>query len=131
MIEKWKNFKEFFKSQNFDNDPYGYLTNQIGHIVLGCYVVTLVVGFCFNFLCNEYPNQVPYVIAVMFAYVVIWELGVQGWKGLDTLEDSLYFSMGAALWLFIDMSEVINRLLMWSLVFTVLLGIGVMRRLPD
>lgn len=126
----FRKFKEFFGSNNFMDDPYGYLTNQIGHVVLGCYVVTIVVGICYNFFCTEYPAQWPYAIGCMFAYLLVWELGVQGWKGLDTLEDSAYFSLGASLWLFIEMDEVINRLLMWSLVFTVLLGIGVMRRLP-
>lgn len=130
-MNAWKRFKEFFHSDNFNSDPYGYLTNQIGHVVLGCYVVTLVVGLCYNFVCTEYPEQWPFAVGCMFAYFLLWELGVQGWKGLDSIEDSLYFSLGASLWLFIDMSIVIDRLLMWSLVFTVLLGIGVMRRLPQ
>jgi hypothetical protein len=126
----FKKFKEFFSAESYEQDAYGYLTNQIGHVVLGCYCVTLAVGLPYVFFLDTYPSQVPFVMACMFAYVVIWEFGIQGYKGLDTLEDSLYFSLGTSLWLFIDMIDVIERLLGWSLAFTVLLGIGVLRRLP-
>ena len=130
IVKGFRKFKEFFHSESFEEDAYGYLTNQISHVVLGFYVITLIVGITFNFFLDAYPNQVPFVLAAVFGYLFIWELGIQGWRGLDTLEDSMYFSMGASLWLFIEMDIVINRLLTWSLVFTVLLSIGVFRRLP-
>ena len=130
ILKGFRNFKEFFSSESFEQDAYGYLTNQISHVVLGCYVMTLVVGIAFNFFLDTYPNQIPFVIAVIATYTFLWELGIQGWRGLDTLEDSMYFSMGAGLWIFIEMDIVIDRLLTWSLVFTVLLSIGVLRRLP-
>jgi len=127
----FKKFREFFKSEAYDKDAYGYLTNQIGHLVLGNYLMTIVVSIAYFFYYDGsyYPSQIPFAIALMFGYVAIWELGIQGWKGLDTIEDSMYFCLGTALWLFVEMDEVIDRLLVWCLVFTVLLGFGVYRRI--
>jgi hypothetical protein len=127
----FKKFREFFASDAYENDPYGYLTNQIGHMVLGCYLMTMVMAFTVFFITGmeDYPSQIPFVIALCFAYIFVWEVGIQGWNGIDTVEDCMYFCMGASLWLFIEFDIVLERLTVWSLVFTVLLFVGFYARL--
>ena len=127
----YKIFKKFITPDSFENDAYGYVINHVALTVLGSLAMIMVVGIYYNlFSDGVYPNQVPFVFGTLFGYMLLWELGVQGWRGVDTLEDFMYFGMGVCFWLIIDMSAVINILLAWCFVFCVLVSIGVFRRLP-
>lgn len=115
------------KPESFKDDPYGYLTNQISHMFLGfslltyyCFFVGSVVGW---------PNQTLAVITITLLYLFGWEFFVQGWRGWDTLEDSLFVFLGAASFLSIDYEVVINRVVFFVTFVWLFLSFGVIRRL--
>lgn len=123
-----QNIREFFSPDAYLDNPYGYLTNQIGHGFLGCYVMTMSIGIWYAFS-GIYPTQWYFVAAVVFAYLMVWEIGAQGYRGWDSIEDTFYFASGAGLFLFVEMDEVIFRLVVWMSVLTLFLGVGTMHRL--
>lgn len=117
---------KLFPPESFRKDPYGYLTNQIGHIYLGFNAMVL---YCFLFdKVGTYPAQGPAFALVVAGYFLGWEIIVQGWRRWDTLEDALYFAWGAGVFLFIDMEWVIDRLFVACLAVAVPLIWGVVVR---
>ena len=119
----------FFKPQAFEGDAYGYLTNQISHGYLGIVLTTYLV-FSIFLLTGTYPQQGPAVICIIMAYFLLWEIGVQGWRGWDSLEDTLFVSSGAAMYLFIEMDIVIFRLVGILTIMNIVVAIGTFRRTP-
>jgi len=114
-------FKEFFKSNDFKEDPYGYLTNQSGHILLG--LVIMIIPYL---VFEAYLSLVLSTVVVIIFYSFIWELGIQGFKRLDTLEDSFYFSVGSCFWLLLGTKATI---LLWGVLVVVPLVFGTMTRI--
>lgn len=87
---------------NFKTDPYGYLTNQLGHIGLGVLLVFLISRGCFE-LVGEYPIRLHVWLITGAFYLFVAELAVQGWRGWDTIEDTIFtvfYGAGAPLWAF-------------------------------
>lgn len=112
---------------DFKNDPYGYVTNQISHIFLGFSLTTF---YCFVIdKMSHYPDQTLSALIISGMYFIWWEILRQGWYGWDTIEDTAYVSLGASLFVFIDMSFVIERLTIFLFVLWVMLLFGALRRL--
>lgn len=118
-----------WEPDNYKNDPYGYLTNQIGHIYLGFFLTTL---YCFVLqLFMDFPNQNIAVVTVVALYFIVWELLYQEWRGFDSLEDTFYVLLGASTFVgdFIDMRWVINELFLFFSVANFFLLVGYAVRL--
>lgn len=97
----------FGKPNDFHADPYGYLTNQLGHGWLGNAVPTWAIWLISGVL-GSYPNQAAVSIFCVLVYLIWWELGWQGWRGRDTLDDTKFFAFGTTLFFVLDMSQVIE-----------------------
>ena len=76
------------EADDFANDWYGWVTNQLGHIALGVFLVFVaaLVGFLHV---GEMPQKVAIYALILTGYVC-FELGVQGWRGWDTIEDTVF-----------------------------------------
>lgn len=118
----------FLKGNDFKGRPYAYLTNQAGHFLLGFFGVAFYVWV--NFLLSGlYLNQTAAAAIVALSYLCFIELFVQGWRGLDTIQDTYFFSLGAGSWHFIDMEQVIHRLGIFGLILGLSLLIGTVREM--
>lgn len=88
------------QASNFRADAYGYITNQSGHVLIG---ICTAAGLCWLHLkgFGEFPYRGA-VWAVMAAfYVIAVEILGQGWRGGDTIEDSIFvlgYGAGGALY---------------------------------
>jgi len=112
------------KPEDFKGDGYGYVTNQLSHTLLGGFLVTT---YCYLGLAilGEYPNQTVAFVVITLAYLIWWEIVHQGWRGLDTIEDTLYVTLGAFPFLIIEMDWVVGKLFWWFVtVFVVTLTRG-------
>ena len=78
-----------FAPDDFDGDPYGFLTNQAGHAYLvGC-PLALAAAPAFGLL------AAPVVVGI--GYALIWERVIQrGRDWRDSLEDSVHVMAGAS-----------------------------------
>lgn len=122
-------FKFLFAKPNaFRRDPYGYLTNQLGHGVLGAMLTTVLAWGCLR-ITGEWQSQYLMVAATVIIYAGLWECWVQGWRGWDAFEDTVFVFYGSSLYLFIDMYFVIDRMLGFFMGAAALLSYGVTKRL--
>ncbi len=118
----------FREPSAFKDDPLNWAYSQIGHGYLGC-AMTSFVTFAVLFLTGEYPDAMIIALSVTAAYFLWWELDLQGWNGWDSVEDAIFFGLGASLFIVIDMSEVIGRLTVWFAITGGAVLLGVARRL--
>lgn len=90
----------FSESDGFWRDPYGWLTNQLGHLALGVGLAWLVsVGVFLIF--GELPYRIAAWALIVLGYLA-FELTAQGWRGWDTIEDTIFvgfWGAGGALYL--------------------------------
>jgi len=114
------------KPNDFAGQPYLYLLNQAGHFLLGFFGVNTYVWLILVTADIYLDQNFAFAGLVLFYFLVV-ELTLQGWRGLDTAQDTLYFSLGAGAWLSIDMSEVIHRIMLFEVLLIVCLGAGVLR----
>lgn len=118
----------FAKPDAFPDDPYGYLTNQLGHGALGVMLTTVFAWLCLR-ITGEWQPQQAVVVFTVLTYFLVWECYLQGWRGWDSIEDTLFVFYGASLFLFIDMYFIIDRLLVFFIGAAALLSYGVTKRL--
>jgi hypothetical protein len=79
----------------FRADPYGALTNQVGHIALGAFLASaLSLAYCAWF--GEMPFRWPIWAAITLGYLLTVEWFVQRWSGPDSVIDGGFVSLGAA-----------------------------------
>lgn len=94
-------FRELHKTDDFSSDWYGYATNQLSHFVLG-FTAACVFSALHFWSFGEFAEKGALWFTIAFTYA-IWELGVQRWRGLDSIEDWVFYSVygaGAAILLF-------------------------------
>lgn len=72
----------------FLDDWYGWLTNQISHICLGVFLAFVICAACY-IAYGEMPYRLA-VYGVIATGYLAFELLVQGWRGRDTIEDSVF-----------------------------------------
>jgi hypothetical protein len=77
------------KADNFRNDPYGWLTNQCGHVLLGIVgYIAVVFGLLWHL--GEFPERELAWAIVLIAYLA-WEFAIQRGNNLwDSLEDTIF-----------------------------------------
>ena len=117
----------FAAPSRFADDPYGHLTNQVSHAMLG-FASATVFAWIAQLASGQWLDQRVTFAVVTLGYFVWWELIFQRWRGLDTVEDSVFVALGAAAYLAIDMSYVIERVMLWLVALGVLLVPGVLLR---
>lgn len=113
---------------DFRGQPYAYLTNQAGHFLLGFCTVTFYVWAQVVVTGIYIPQSVAVAVCVSVYFGFI-ELALQGWRGLDTMQDTYFFACGTAAWLTIDMSQVIHKLMAAELLLAISLALGVAREI--
>lgn len=118
----------FREPDAFNDDPLNWAYSQIGHGYLGMAMVTIITWVLIQ-IHGDYPDDLIIVASVIIAYFFFWELDFQGWRGWDTIEDTLFVAAGAGLFWIIDMSEVIDRLAFWVVMTGSAILAGVARRL--
>ncbi len=116
------------KPDDFKGNPYGYVTNQAGHFLIGFFSPSSYIWpvFVVN---GVYIDQSAVALCMLAAYFIIIELALQGWRGLDTLQDTFYVGLGLSAWLLIDMAHVINEIMLLQAVLVVALGTGALREI--
>lgn len=82
------------EADEFPNDWYGWATNQISHIGLGVFIVFAVCLASFGIF-GEMPYKDAVYATVLFGYLA-FELGVQGWREWDTVEDTTFVTFYGA-----------------------------------
>jgi hypothetical protein len=97
-------FKSFFAQDDFEGQPYAWLTNQCGHIMLGVILALLMASAWFE-LAGEFPVKTHAVPLCALVYVgsEVW----RGWSGWDSVEDSIFvagYGCGGAFLLFTEVS---------------------------
>lgn len=79
----------------YQDDPYGALANQSGHLALGAFLAAaLSLAYCGIF--GEMPFRWPVWASVVTTYLVAVEWLKQGWSGADSVIDSAFVALGAA-----------------------------------
>lgn len=97
MIKNVKTIMTWLVSSpsDFRNNWKMELYNQVGHCFLGVLFTTVAASW-FYFLYDEYPEKEllwPFCIGI---YLIVIELFLQKWSGLDTLVDVIFFSFGVS-----------------------------------
>ena len=91
---------------NFDRMWYPYITNQISHIFLG-FCLTCAACVIYHALFGEYPYKL-HVFSVALCLYAAKELFADGWYGMDTIEDLVFFvgyGVGGCLIIFTEVSR--------------------------
>lgn len=73
---------------DFAGDWYGWLTNQISHIGLGVFL-TFALCAVYWLINDEMPYRTSVYMVIATGYFA-FEIYVQGWRGFDTVEDSVF-----------------------------------------
>lgn len=97
-------FKLFDKPSEFRSDPYGHVTNQLGHSWIGV-AIPAWITWCIWFVTGDYPSQTIIAVSCINAYLFGWEIGVQKWRGFDSLEDTAFFALGASIHILLYMGN--------------------------
>ena len=83
----------FNTPSRFEGDPYGGFLNQWGHFTGGAvfFIATCSGWFMLD---GEMPPRYIAAWVMVLAYAVLIEWRVQGWRGSDSIEDTLFVAMG-------------------------------------
>lgn len=87
--------RELFTPDDFKGNPYGELTNQLSHTLLGV-LASAIVCFIHTYILGEMPYRAAVFVIVSFGYVLAVEALIQGWRGRDSILDWFFVSAGAA-----------------------------------
>lgn len=79
---------------NFQDDWYGWITNQCGHMVLG-QVLFIVLSCVAFFTIGEFPYRNTVWLAIAVGYLV-WEFVIQRGYKWDSVEDSIFVCLYGA-----------------------------------
>lgn len=76
-----------FTPDSFRRNPYGYVTNQIGHaFMVGGVIFVYAVVMGVYWIAGEFPPKWAIIAGAAIAYAA-FEIVTQGWRGADTVED--------------------------------------------
>lgn len=129
--------RKWFEQDDFVDDWYGWLTNQIGHISLGV-MCALAVSVVWFLVVGEFPVKAIIWPAIAAVYILI-EIA-RGWTWADSAEDTVFFAgygCGGAFLVFSEVTPGSPMLTVSALDMVPILGIacvhlaaGVFVRLP-
>ena len=92
---------------SFHDRPYEGGMNQAVHVIMGAATV-VVICLVWAIAYGEMPYKIPTWCVVTGGYAMIIEWFKQGWKGADSILDTYFWGLGAALPL-VSLSEVAFR----------------------
>ncbi len=96
MLAVWRAFwGDLNTPSSFPDDPEGGLKNQASHILLGLYL-SACLCIAYALIYGEMPHRVGVWFAVTITYFWLIELRRQQWQGADTLIDTGFVGLGAA-----------------------------------
>jgi hypothetical protein len=78
---------------DFRDKPYEGMLNQFGHFAGGAGAFILICCMIFA-VQGEMPSRPVIAWSMIVLYVVVVESRIQGWRGMDSIEDSMFVSMG-------------------------------------
>jgi len=84
-----KIFKVLTTPSDYENDWYGYASNQTSHAALGLFF-TWLVCFLSCWVSDDLPDREKVFIGIAFVYAAK-EIFFDKWQGLDTVEDFTFF----------------------------------------
>lgn len=88
----------------FPRDWYGWVTNQISHIGVGVFLAFLICAVYFA-VYKELPYRVPAYLVILSGYLA-FEILAQGYRGLDSIEDTVFTVGYGASAIFAGFSEI-------------------------
>ena len=97
-------FRRHFTQDDFADDWYGYLTNQVSHVGLGLFLA-LFVAISWFIASGEMPFKWPAWFVCLGLYLSL-EI-VRGWHGWDSAEDTMFtcgYGSGGAFLLFSEIT---------------------------
>lgn len=80
---------------NFSANPYGELTNQLGHTMLGI-IMTLAAVCVWREAAGDMPYRWHVFSVVVLSYIILVEVLSQGWMPGDSWFDATMVSFGSA-----------------------------------
>ena len=129
--------RKWFSQDDFADDWYGWLTNQIGHLSFGV-MVALVSSVVWFYAYGEFPVK-GYLWPLLFLTYAAFEW-LRGWSSWDSVEDTVFFSgygVGGALLVFSEVTPGEPALIVSALDVMPILGLacvhlaaGVFVRMP-
>lgn len=130
MIDRLRTFLgSLAEPSGFNDDPYGWATNQISHAMFIGFGAATFFAFLTFKAGGEWLDQRITFAVVVGVYAVIWEAAIQGWRKLDSIMDTAFVALGAGAYLVIDMAYVIERVTLWYVALIAMLAPGIMQRL--
>ena len=97
MIEVWRSFwGELNTPESFHDKPYEGGMNQAVHWLMGG-VAVVVICLAWAVAYGEMPYKIPTWVCVTGGYAILIEWLRQGWKRVDSLIDTYFLGLGAAL----------------------------------
>jgi len=96
MVDMWRAFwGDLNRPETFARDPYGALTNQGTHALLGGLSVC---GVCalWAIIYGEMPYRWPTGVILVGLYAVVIEWWRQGWRRGDSILDAGFVALGVA-----------------------------------
>lgn len=135
-IRAW--LMRWFSQDDFVDDWYGWLTNQISHLSVGV-MAALAVSVAWYYIEGEFPFKVVLWPLLLGVYV-LGEI-VRGWKSWDSIEDTIFFAgygAGGALLVFSEITPGQPMLIVSAVDVLPILGLaaahlaaGVAVRIPE
>lgn len=96
MESVWKAFwGDLNTPSSFPDDPEGGLKNQASHILIGFYFAACLC-IAHALIAGEMPHREGVWLAVTVSYFWLIEIRRQQWQGADTLIDTAFVGLGAA-----------------------------------
>ena len=87
---------------SFEAKPYEWATNQISHAMFVGFGAATFFSLVALKASGVWPEPGVTFACVVLTYAAIWERAVQGWRGIDSLADSVFVAYGAAAFIAID-----------------------------
>ena len=92
----WRAFwGDLNRPETFARDPYGALTNQAGHVLLGGVAVCVVCAVG-SLIHGEMPYRWPTGLILVALYACVIEWWRQGWQRGDSILDTAFVALGVA-----------------------------------
>ena len=114
---------------SFEAKPYEWATNQISHAMFVGFGAATFFSLVALKASGVWPEPGVTFACVVLTYAAIWERAVQGWRGIDSLADSVFVAYGAAAFIAIDMQYVIERIAIWYVGLGFLLAPRISKRI--
>lgn len=92
----WQSFwGQLDTPSSFPNDWYGAATNQATHWAVAMFST---IAFClvYGLVFSEMPYRWPVFAGASLGYLFYVEVWRQGWQGADSINDWVFWSLGAA-----------------------------------